>query len=493
MLSAPGEVAFELASMITLLRDKPEARSEQAAQFRKLVAAIGGRGLDLRANDAGLRVYGVPVLDSLPMAGALRTHLLDRGIGDLKLAGTATVAQLLDVVRMLARPPGSFESLQLMAASLPAAVRSILVLAPPADEGLVAAGDWNVHEDVTGRGIPIITSRIERQQAELPDHLVAIQAAPRDPSVADRLNEVVRAVDRLAGEEMWTDVLDTAAVLVEAEAQAQGSDVSRAYGIAFRRMMPRRVVEQLARLVTRPECKQAGQAVMRRVGADATEALLALLAASDRMEDRRAYFDTLRQMTEGTDLLVNMLTHDEWFVVRNVADLAGELRLTSAVSRLAKHARHPDERVRRSVAVALARIAAASGLEALRALLRDKSPSVRLALVQQVDARLRGLAMSISVALDEETHAEIVREMLHALGRIGTSETVKVLANAAAPGGRLLRRKPVANRIAAIEALGLSGSAQAETFLRGLVDDREPRVREAVALALGNPPQTMVG
>ena len=266
MLSAPGEVAFELASMITLLRDKPEARSEQAAQFRKLVAAIGGRGLDLRANDAGLRVYGVPVLDSLPMAGALRTHLLDRGIGDLKLAGTATVAQLLDVVRMLARPPGSFESLQLMAASLPAAVRSILVLAPPADEGLVAAGDWNVHEDVTGRGIPIITSRIERQQAELPDHLVAIQAAPRDPSVADRLNEVVRAVDRLAGEEKWTDVLDTAAVLVEAEAQAQGSDVSRAYGIAFRRMMPRRVVEQLARLVTRPECKQAGQAVMRRVG-----------------------------------------------------------------------------------------------------------------------------------------------------------------------------------------------------------------------------------
>ncbi len=493
MLSAPGEVAYELASMITLLRDRPEARAEQAAQFRKLVASIGGRGLDLRANDAGLRVYGVPLLDSIPMAGALRTHMLDREIGELKLAGTATVAQLLDVVRMLAQPPRTFASLQLMAASLPAAVRSILVLAPPAAESLGDAGDWNVHQEVTGRGIPVITSNLERQQAELPDHLVAIKASPRDPSVADRLNEVVRGVDRLAGDEKWPEVLDAAAILVGAETEAEGSSVSRSYSIAFRRMMPRRVVEQLARLVTRAEHKQAGQAVMRRVGADATEALLALLAASDRMEDRRAYYDTLRQMTEGTDLLVNMLTHDEWFVVRNVADLAGELRLESAVSKLARHAKHPDERVRRSVAVALARIASSSGLEALRTLLRDKSPAVRLALVQQVDARLRGLAMSISVAVDEETHADIVREMLQALGRIGTPETVKVLANAAAPGGRLLGRKPVANRIAAVEALGLSGSAQAETVLRGLSEDREARVREAVELALGNPPQTMVG
>lgn len=493
MLSAPGEVAYELASMIMLLRDRPEARADHAAQFRKLVAVTGGRGLDLRANDQGLRVYGVPVLDRLPLAGALRTHLLDRGIGELKLAGTATVAQLLDVVRMLAKPPRTFESLQQMAASLPAAVRSILVLVPPAADSLGAAGDWNVHQDVAGPGVPAMATGMERQRAELPDHLTAIREAPRDPSVADRLNEVVRAVDRLADEHKWPEVLEAVATLAEAEQGAQGSGLSRQYGIAIRRMMPRSVVEQLARLVTKAEHKQAGQAVMRRVGADATEALLALLAGSDKMEDRRAYFDTLRQMTEGTDLLVNMLTHDEWFVVRNVADLAGELRLETAVPRLAKHARHPDERVRRSVAVALARIGAASGLEALRTLLRDKSPAVRLALVQQVGARLRGLAMSISVALDEETHAEIVREMLQAMGRIGTAETVKVLANAAAPGGRLLGRKPVANRIAAIEALGLSGSPQAEAVLRSLSDDREPRVREAVAAALGNPPQTMVG
>ncbi len=493
MLSAPGQVAFELASMIMLLRDRPEARAEQAAQYRKLLAAIGGRGLDLRANDRGLRVYGVPVLDQLPLVGALRTHLLDRGIGELRLAGTATVAQLLDVVRMLGKPPRTFESLQLMAGSLPAAVRSILVLAPPAPDNLDVAGDWNVHEGVAGPGVPAMSSGIERQRAELPDHLTAIRAAPRDPSVADRLNEVVRAVDRLADEKKWPEVLDVAATLVEAEQAAGASGLSRSYGIAMRRMMPRSVVENLARLVPQAEHKQAGQAVMRRVGASATEALLALLASSDRMEDRRAYFDALRQMTEGTDLLVNMLTHDEWFVVRNVADLAGELRLDAAVPRLAKHARHPDERVRRSVAVALARIGVASGLEPLRALLRDKSPAVRLALVQQVDARLRGLAMSISVAVEEETHAEIVREMLLALGRIGTAETVKVLANAAAPGGRLLARKPVANRIAAIEALGLSGSAQAEAALRSLSDDREARVRDAVAKALGNPPQTMVG
>src|SRR5690606_2586976 len=84
---------------------------------------------------------------------------------------------------------------------------------------------------------------------------------------------------------------------------------------------------------------------------DATETLLALLASAERIEERRAYFAALRQMTEGTDLLVNMLTHDEWYVVRNVADLCGEMRLETAVGRLARHASHPDERVRRSVAL----------------------------------------------------------------------------------------------------------------------------------------------
>ena len=196
--------------------------------------------------------------------------------------------------------------------------------------------------------------------------------------------------------------------------------------------------------------------VLQRMGADATEALLGLLVSADRIDDRRAYFGALRQMTEGTALLANMLTHDEWFVVRNVADLCGELRVESAVARLARHVTHPDERVRRSVALALARIGTPGTVEPLRQALRDESPTVRMQLLQALDGkRNRALAMSIAVALDHENHPDVQREMLLALGRIGSPESVQVLMRAAEPGGRVFNRKPVPGRRAAVEGLDL--------------------------------------
>jgi HEAT repeat protein len=251
-------------------------------------------------------------------------------------------------------------------------------------------------------------------------------------------------------------------------------------------MMPRSVVEQVARLVTSADQRAGAQAVLQRVGADATEALLALLAGADQMEDRRAYFAALRQMTEGTELLVNMLTHDEWFVVRNVADLCGEMRIETSVSRLARHVRHEDERVRRSVAAALARIGTSATAEPLRTLLRDPAPAVRLAVAQNLDERLRGLAMTVAVALDRERQPDLVRELLLALGRMGSNDAVKVLAKEAEPGGKLFGRKPAARRLSAVEALGTARNPAAAAALRGLAEDADPAVREAARRALEN-------
>lgn len=476
--------------MLFVLRDQPDARDDHAAQFKRLIGALGGRGVDFRASEHGLRIFGTPVADAAPLAGALRTHLLDRGIGELRLAGTASAAQLLEVTRALARPPSFYRSLHDLATSLTPVTREILVLAPPAADELKSSGDWDQYG---GTPAVLATGRSSQRVRvdALPGWLEAIERAPERG--VERLNDVVRAVDDLAAEKEWRRLLDAIARIVKAERELQGSPLARTYAIAIRRMMPRSVVEQVARLTSDTALRDDAQLVLRRVGADATEALLALLASADRMEDRRAYFGALRLMTEGTDLLVNMLTHNEWYVVRNVADLCGELRLEAAIPRLSRHARHEDERVRRSVAAALARIGTPSTLEALRSLLRDPSAAVRLSLAQQVDARLRGLAMSLAVALDDESQPEIVRELLLALGRIGTSEAVKALARAAEPGGRLLNRKPSAARVAAVEALALSGSAQAEVALRTLLDDRDARVRAAAEQALGNPPQTMVG
>jgi HEAT repeat protein len=113
-------------------------------------------------------------------------------------------------------------------------------------------------------------------------------------------------------------------------------------------------------------------------------------------------------------------------------------------------------------------------------MLRDKSPAVRLAVAQNLDERLRGLAMTVTVALADENRADLVREYLLALGRMKSSEAVKVLSKAAEPGGKLFGRKPLSTRIAAIEALGLVGSSPARAALEGLRKDADASVREAV-------------
>jgi HEAT repeat protein len=249
-------------------------------------------------------------------------------------------------------------------------------------------------------------------------------------------------------------------------------------------MLPRSVLEHVARMVTGPQRVRA-LPVLKRMGADATEVLLGLLASASSIGERRAYYAALRQMTAGTDLLVNMLTHDEWFVVRNVADLCGELRIEAAVPRLGKHLSHEDERVRRSVAGALSKIGTPATIELLRQAMRDPSPTVRLQAVQGIDGRRgRGLAMTLAVLLEEESHPDITREMLLALGRIGTAEAVQALARAAAPGRRLFNRKPLALRLAAIEGLRLASTPAAAALLQPLLTDDDAEVRQAAQKAL---------
>jgi HEAT repeat protein len=179
-----------------------------------------------------------------------------------------------------------------------------------------------------------------------------------------------------------------------------------------------------------------------------------------------------------------MLTHDEWYVVRNVADLCGEMRLETAVSRLAKHTTHPDERVRRSVAGALAKIGTPPTVDPLRQLLRDASPAVRLQGLQNVGEQNRGLAMSLAVLLDAESHPDVLRELMMALARIGTSDAVQALVRAAEPGGRLFRRKPQSTRLAAVEALGMARSTSAGAALRNLTNDSDEEIRRAAERAL---------
>jgi len=215
------------------------------------------------------------------------------------------------------------------------------------------------------------------------------------------------------------------------------------------------------------------------------EVLLDQLVASPSLEERSGTFAALTHMKEGLEQVIHLIDHHQWYVVRNVAELAGELGLEAAVPHLAKQLEHEDERVRRSVALALAKVGSRSAAEPLRRALKDPAREVRLHAAMGVGGRKASpLAMPLVVALEEEEDEEVERELILALGRIGSPDAVQALIRFAQPSGKLFGRKSTAVRLAAVEALRLAATPAAVGTLQGLSDDGDKEVRGAAVVAL---------
>src|SRR5207244_11928274 len=91
-----------------------------------------------------------------------------------------------------------------------------------------------------------------------------------------------------------------------------------------------------------PKHRAAAVAALQRGGAAGVEVLMDVLAAAPTVGERRAVFDALKHMTEGTDQLVHMLDHSAWFVVRNGAGVIGEVGMEDAVRALGDCLARPD-------------------------------------------------------------------------------------------------------------------------------------------------------
>ncbi|MGH7569572.1 MAG: HEAT repeat domain-containing protein, partial [Gemmatimonadales bacterium] len=267
----------------------------------------------------------------------------------------------------------------------------------------------------------------------------------------------------------------------------EAGSVRRHYAIALKRMYTKPLLDGLASLVQIAGHEAEAITALQRSGAAGAEVLLDLLVSSPTLAERRGVFNALGKMREGTDQLIHMLGHHQWYVVRNVAELAGELGLDEAVPALAKQVEHPDERVRKAVALALAKIASPRAAEPLRRALRDKSPEVRIQAAVGVGGRKSSaLAMPLVVAMEQEENEEVERELILALGRIGSPDAVQALIKFAQPTGRLFGRRPTALRVAAVEALRLAGTPAAVGTLQGLGGDSDRPVRAAAQAALAD-------
>src|SRR6266478_981572 len=353
---------------------------------------------------------------------------------------------------------------------------------PPAPDPPAVAKREAAHAPAS-RATPAATVPLPPGAADVLAELERNSTAPNVGDLLAALIDNAAAATKLGRFEQVLGVI-VGVIRVE-EKVPETSGVRRQYGIAMRRFYTKPVLEGLSRLLAAPKHRAAAVTALQRGGAAGVEVLMDVLAAAPTVGERRAVFDALKHMTEGTDQLVHMLEHSQWFVVRNVAELIGELGMDDAVPALGKCLDHADERVRKAVGLALAKIGTRGAAEPLRRALRDRSQEVRMQVAVGIGGRKSSaLAMPLVVAMEEEKDEAVVRELLLALGRIGSPDAVQALIKWAQPTGRFFGRKPSELRVAAVEALRLAASPAALGTLEGLSDDGDRAVREAARRAV---------
>src|SRR2546423_651207 len=318
------------------------------------------------------------------------------------------------------------------------------------------------------------------------DVLADLERNSTSPTVGDLLAALIDLAASAAKLGRFEQVLGVISGITRVEEKvAEASGVRRQYTIALRRIYTKPVLEGLSRLLAAPKHRAAAVAALQRGGAAGVEVLMDVLAAAPTVGERRAVFDALKHMTEGTDQLVHMLEHSQWVVVRNVAELIGELGMDDAVPALGKCLDHADERVRKGVGLGVAQIGTRGAAEPLRRALRDRSQEVRMQVAVGIGGRKSSaLAMPLVVAMEEEKDEAVGRELIVALGRVWRPEAVQALIKWAQPTRRVFARRPSELRVAAVEALRLAGTPAALGTLEGLSDDGDREVRDAAARAV---------
>lgn len=299
------------------------------------------------------------------------------------------------------------------------------------------------------------------------------------------LDDLSRLVEDFARDGHWVEAGALLQRVVAREPEVSDADAKRAFLIHIRRLCKPGILRGLAQLAARRRDLREGLVpLFVRAGDVGAEVLLELMVSATLASERRAYRSMIPRCQAAGDPLVHLLQDQRWYVVRNAAELLGEMGVQSSDAQLIATLRHSDSRVRRAAVGALSRLGTARGLHAVQHLLTDANAGVRLQAVHGLaSARLARAVPALLQALDKEDDPELQHALLHALGAHPTDASVEALTQAAQPG-TLLNRKTSAYRQAAVHALGDAGTPAALSALRRLQTDKDREVRSSVERAL---------
>ena len=465
--------------LVVLLRVDP---GNDAAQDLALAAAAAAVEQEPVEVEAGIHWSVIP--EDLTLKG----RLLARQVEVVRVAAGAEPDELLALARALSH------DLTTIPSSPHIEVEMVQHIAPPPDppSGGVSHGvdapltpprrpterrTWEERRRSGGahhRGFERRRGSDRRAMGERRLHLVQSQQA--------EIARLYEALDRCTRGLAWESALVAAIALVRLAPRIPAAD-RRGFGIRLRRAIPRRAIESLVNLAERDAALRAGATeVLRWIGLDAAEVVLARLLEGDAVVLRGFYYDVLGGMPGVYPLVTPLLTSPDPHEIRHGAVLLGRLGRPDGIGELEPLLTHPDQSVRAAVVGALGRIHDGPAVDPLRQALRHPDPHTRAAAAEAV-ALWRGgaLALLLAGALESEGDRGAWQALIMGLGRIGTAESCAALAGVAGARWSLLRREgyTTGQRLAAVAALGFADSPAARATLARLARDGEGVIRNA--------------
>lgn len=525
--------ARHFARLVWLLLNDGTAFDAQIATLRSLVNASGEGRVRIAAADWHVIIDGDVLPERFTGAHDLTAQLIGHSVIELTVDQGAAPSDLLLLARILATEPVPGDGGRNVLARLDALdARTVHVktemppvLAAPAarSDAVPAAAPPGIMRETAQMFISPSIALPDRNAPRSPEHdreqteddgivrerdpdalfevfsatstakgsmvklFQQLDVARGSAQAAAPLDALVKLAVESSSKARHDIVADVFHGIVTREERVTEKTICRQFGMAVRRLATPSVLECLVELLPRRrENYEQYMAVFARTEEAGVEALVEALISAPTIEDRRVYYDSLLRLNTGVRTLVHMLGDSRWYVVRNAAELLGEMRVQEAEPDLTRLLEHRDDRVRTAATAALAKLGPRTAAKEVRGALRDAAPEQRQ---RAADAlvlhRTASSVDSLVRAFDREADARVQMAMLTALGQIGTPAAVEKLSEVARTDrGLLARNLPTPIRVAAVHALGEVKSSLATITLQALLQDKAKAVRGAASWVL---------
>lgn len=469
--------------LVALLRVDPGNDAAQDLALSAACHAIEAEPVDV---EAGVAWAVIP--DDL----TLKSRLLARQVEAVHVAAGAEPDELLALARALSHDTVVIPSCPNVQ------VQMVEHLVPP--PGLPAVPETGVDREPAASDSPVIRGTTERrawEERRRPGRALYVgierrggadrrvrgerrlQLIDAQRSEIERLHETL---GRSARSMAWDAVLATALALVRLAPRVPAGN-RRMFGIQVRRVIPRRAVESLVDLAEQDAALRTRAAeVLRWIGLDAVEIILDRLIRGEAIGVRGFYYDVIGGMPGAYPLVTPLLTSHHPHEVRHAAALLGRLGQAAAIDELVPLMSHGDESVRVAGVRAIGEIHEGAAAEPLRQALHHPDGRTRAAAAEAIAVWRGGvLALLLITPLESERDRDAWLALVNALGHIGTAETSRALEGVALTRRSRLRRQGYSTRqrLAAVEALGLSEAPAARDSLERLAREAEGVVRYA--------------